>query len=67
MKRIKGVRKTTHKLIMKATQDYYMRDTNLNVAKYLFGERIELDNQQKHDVFCIRANLTDQIYLKELS
>lgn len=67
MKRIKGVRKATHKLVMKAVSDYYFFETNHNVAKYLFGEKVELDDQEKHDVFCIRANLEDIVYVQNLS
>ena len=66
MKRIKGVRKTTHKLLVKATQDYYLKGTNHNVIKYLEGDNINLSEEEKSDAWAIKTNLEDKIYIDNL-
>lgn len=66
MKRIKGVRKNTHKLIIKAVADYYFNGTNLKVSKYLEGEKIILTDEEKSDVWAIRVNLEDELYRSNL-
>lgn len=68
MKRIKGVRKTTHKLILSATKDYYGQyDKSIKrVASYLCGEKIDLSLEELSDTRKIRNNLLDEIYCKNL-
>lgn len=66
MKRVKGVRKTIHKLLVKATSDYYGNETNKNVMQYICGENIELSETEKADARKIKNNLLDSIYTKNL-
>ena len=68
MKRIKGVRKTTHKLILSAVKDYYGQydESIKKVASYIFGERIELNEEEKHDAWAIKTNLLDETYCNNL-
>ena len=65
MKRIKGVRKATHKLIILAVKDYYT-EHNWNVVKYINGEKIEITETEKADARKIKNNLLDNIYTENL-
>ena len=67
MKRISGVRKTIHNLIMKAVKDYYFNSVNHNVAKYLMGNKINLSEEEKSDAWAIKTNLEDKIYTDNLT
>lgn len=66
MRRIKGVRKDFHKLVMKATQDYYGYTTNKNVMEYIEGKKVNLTEEEKSDVWKIRNNIGDKIYTENL-
>ena len=67
MKRIKGVTRKFHKLAMKVVSDYYFNGTNLKVLSALEGERVALNDEEKSDLFAIRANLADETYVKNFS
>jgi hypothetical protein len=66
MKRIKGIRKTIHKLAMKAVADYYGGLTNQNVLRSVEGDRVELTNEEKSDVWAIKTNMLDKTYTDNL-
>lgn len=63
MKRIKGVLRKFYKLAMKVVADYYFKGTNLNVLRAIEGERVALTDEEKSDVWAIRQNMEDSVYL----
>jgi hypothetical protein len=64
MKRIKGVRKTTHKLLVKVVGDYFGGTADPEIIKSILGFKTNLTEEQKSDKWCIQQNLTDNTYLK---
>ena len=66
MKRVKGARRKFHKLAMKVVLDYYFNSTNLNVLKALEGEKVELNDEEKSDLWAIRQNIEDLTYRQSL-
>jgi hypothetical protein len=62
VKRIKGVRKTTHRLAMKVVADYYGGSTNQKVLRSIEGERVDLNEEEKSDAWAIKQNMTDKTY-----
>ena len=66
MKRISGIRKTKHKLVLKAVKDYYFNSVNHKVAQSIMGEKVELNEQEKSDVWAIKTNLEDLVYCQNL-
>lgn len=64
MKRISGVRKTTHKLLVKVVGDYFGGTANPEIVKSILGFKTDLTEEQKADKWCIQQNLTDNLYLQ---
>lgn len=67
MKRVKGITRKFHKLAMKVVADYYGQKTNLNVLKAAEGEKLELSDEEKSDVWAIRQNISDETYVNSFS
>lgn len=66
IKRIKGVRKSSHNLVLKVAKDYYNSKLNTDIVKFIFGEKISLTNEEKSDIFKIKCNLEDKVYVGSL-
>ena len=66
MKRISGVRKTTHKLLLKATRDYFNGQFNPNIIKHIVGEKVMLTEEEKSDAWAIKTNIEDLVYRNSL-
>ena len=67
MKRIKGITRKFHKLAMKVVLDYYFTGTNLNVLKALEGEKVNLSDEEKSDLWAIKENMGDKVYVDSFS
>ena len=68
MKRVSGTRKIIHKLIVNVVKDYYngseTTENMSNIIKVIEGDDINLSDGGKADMFCIKANLNDETYIK---
>ena len=62
MKRIKGVRKSTHKLLVRVVGDYFGGAADPEIVKSILGFNNDLTGEQKADKWCIEQNLTDETY-----
>jgi hypothetical protein len=62
MKRIKGIRKTAHKLLVKVVGDYFGGTADPEIVKSILGFKTDLTEEQKADKWCIQQNLTDTTY-----
>jgi hypothetical protein len=67
MKRISGIRKTTHKLLVKVVGDYFGGTADPEIIKSILGFKTELTEEQKADKWCIQQNLNDETYLTSFS
>ena len=67
MKRISGIRKIKHKLLVRVVRDYFGQSTNYNIIKSLLGFKIDLTEREKSDKWAIEQNLLDKTYLESFN
>lgn len=68
MKRVKGIKRATHKLVSSAVRDYFGQYdlSQEKITMAVEGLKVDLTQEQKSDVWAIKTNLEDLIYKNEL-
>jgi hypothetical protein len=67
MKRIKGVLRVRHNLALKVARDYYNGNFEPKVIEYIFGEKVNLSEEEKSDAWAIKINMEDKTYCESFS